>query len=58
MITGNLVASGGVGLTGVLSPEEEKTKQIDQRALSRVIEFCEREGYDVGRHYFEPHESI
>ena len=50
---------GGLGLIiEVAGPEEEKVKLIDQRALSRVLEFCEREGYEVGHHSFEQYESI
>jgi hypothetical protein len=50
---------GGLGLIiEVAGPEQEKVKSIDQRALSRVLEFCEREGYEVGHHSFEQYESI
>ena len=50
---------GGLGLIiEVTGPEKEKVKSIDQRALSRVLEFCEKEGYEVGHHTFEKYESI
>ncbi len=50
---------GGLGLIiEVVGPEEEVVKSIDQRALSRVLEFCEREGYQVGHHSFEQYESV
>ena len=50
---------GGLGLIiEVVGPEEEKIKEIDLRAVSRVLEFCEKEGLDVGHHTLEKHESI
>jgi hypothetical protein len=42
----------------VVGPEEEKIKEIDLRAVSKVLEFCEKEGLDVGHHTMEKHESI
>ena len=50
---------GGLGLIiEVVGPEEEKIKEIDLRAVSKVLEFCEKEGLDVGHHTLEKHESI
>ena len=50
---------GGLGLIiEVVGPEEEKIKEIDLRAVSRILEFCEKEGLDVGYHTLEKHESI
>jgi len=33
-----------------LGPEEEKIKAIDLRAVARILEFCEKEGYEVRHH--------
>ncbi len=42
---------GGLGLViEVVGPEEDGIKAIDTRAMSRIIEFCEKEGLDVGHH--------
>jgi hypothetical protein len=50
---------GGLGLIiEVVGPEEEKIKEIDLRAVSKILEFCEKEGLDVGDHTLEQHESI
>ena len=50
---------GGLGLIiEVVGPEEEKIKQIDLRTVSKILEFCEKEGLDVGHHTLEKHESI
>ena len=57
----NVYASDDVGCLGlvieVVGPEEEKIKTIDLRAMSRVLEFCEKEGYAVEYHFFGKHES-
>lgn len=44
-----------IEVTGI---EEEKIKAIDLRAVSRILEFCEKEGYEVGHHSLEPYEII
>jgi len=50
---------GGLGLiVEVVGPEEEKIKEIDMRAVSKILEFCEKEGLDVGHHTLGQHESI
>lgn len=50
---------GGLGLIiEVVGPEEEKIKEIDLRAVSKILEFCEKEGLDVGHHTLGQHESI
>lgn len=50
---------GGLGMIiEVVGPDEETLKSIDLRAMSRVLEFCEKEGYDVGHHSFGQYESI
>ena len=42
---------GGVGIIiEIVGPEEDKIKAIDLRAVARILEFCEREGYEVGHH--------
>lgn len=42
---------GGLGVViEVVGPEEDGIKAIDLRAMSRIIEFCEKEGLDVGHH--------
>ena len=50
---------GGLGLIiEVVGPNEEILKAIDLRAISKVLEFCEKEGYDIGYHSFGQYESI
>ena len=50
---------GGLGLIiEVVGPEEWKIKEIDLRAVSKILEFCEKEGLDVGHHTLEKRESI
>jgi len=50
---------GGLGLIiEVVGPEEKEMKAIDLRAMSRILEFCEKEGLDVGHHSFGQYESI
>src|SRR4030042_2126973 len=44
---------GGLGvIIEVVGPEEDRIKAIDLRAVSRILEFCEKEGFDVGHHSF------
>jgi len=58
----NVYACCGVGGLGVVievvGPEEEKIRAIDLRALSRILEFCEKEGYSIGYHSFGQFESV
>jgi hypothetical protein len=50
---------GGLGLIiEVVGPEQERIRQIDLRAVSKILEFCEKEGYDIGHHSLERHESL
>jgi len=50
---------GGLGLIiEVVGPDEDKIKEIDLRAVSKVMEFCEKEGLDMGDHTLEKHEYI
>lgn len=56
----NVYSCCGIGGLGIIievaGPEEDKIKSVDHRALSRVMEFCEKEGYEVGHHTFEKYE--
>ena len=58
----NVYACCGVGGLGVVievvGPEEERIRAIDLRAMSRILEFCEKEGYDIGYHSFGQYESV
>jgi hypothetical protein len=50
---------GGLSLIiEVAGPEEEQLKAIDLRAMSRILEFCEKEGIDVGHHTYMPYETL
>ena len=58
----NVYACCGVGGLGliieVVGPEKEGIKAIDLRAMSRILEFCEKEGYDIGDHSFGEYETL
>ena len=58
----NAYACCGLGGLGIIveavGPEEEKIKAIDLRAMSRILEFCEKEGYEVGHHTVEQHDMM
>lgn len=53
---------GGVAGLGVIievvGPEEERIKAIDLRAVSKILEFCEKEGCEIGDHALEQHDII
>lgn len=50
---------GGLGvIIEVIGPEEQKIRAIDLRTMSRILEFCEKEGLEVGHHSFGPYESL
>jgi hypothetical protein len=50
---------GGLGIIiEVVGPEEERIKAVDLRALSKILELCEKEGCDVGHHSFGQYESL
>jgi hypothetical protein len=50
---------GGLGLViEVVGPEEDKIKAIDLRAMSKILEFCEKEGLEIGHHSFGKYESL
>jgi hypothetical protein len=51
--------TGGLGIIiEVVGPEEDKIKAIDLRAVSKILEICEKEGFDVGHHSLGQYESI
>ena len=58
----NVYACCGIGGVGVIievvGPEEEKIREIDLRAVSKILEFCEKEVYEVGYHAVERHDFI
>ena len=58
----NVYACCGIGGLGVIievvGPRKDKIKAIDLRVVSRILEFCEQEGYEIGYHNFEEHEVI
>ncbi len=50
---------GGLGMIiEVIGSDEETLKAIDLRAMSKVLEFCEKEGYGIGYHSFGQYESM
>jgi hypothetical protein len=58
----NVYACCGVGsnsiIVEVVGPEEETIKTIDLRAMSKIMEFCEKEGYTTGHHTLERYELV
>jgi len=56
----NVYACCGVAGTGVIievvGPEEKKIRAIDLKAVSKILELCEREG--LAYHTFEPLEVM
>ena len=51
--------TGGLDLIlEVTGPTEETLKAIDLRAASRVLEYCEKQGYSMGAHSLGRFESI
>ncbi len=51
--------TGGLDLIlEVVGPEEETLEAIDLRVTSRVLEFCEKQGYSMGYHSLGKFESI
>lgn len=50
---------GGLGLiVEVLGPEKQKIKEIDTRTVAKIMEFCEKEGLEIGHHTIGKHESL
>jgi len=58
----NVYACCGVGgnslIVEVVGPEEKTIKAIDLRAMSKILEFCEREGYTAGHHTLQQYEFL
>jgi hypothetical protein len=58
----NVLACCGIGgfslIVEVAGPDEEKIKAIDLRAMSRILEFCEKEEIEVGHHTSGKFESM
>lgn len=58
----NVLSCCGIGglslIIEVAGPEEEKIRSVDLRAVSRILEFCEKEGYDIGYHSFGQFETV
>ena len=51
--------TGGLDLIlEVTGPDEETLKAVDLRAASRVLEYCEKQGYCMGAHSLGRFESI
>jgi len=51
--------TGGLDLIlEVVGPEEATLEAIDLRVTSRVLEFCEKQGYSMGYHSLGKFESI
>ena len=52
---------GGVGglsiIIEVAGPKEEKIREVDLRAISKILEHCEKEGCDVGHHIIQQYEE-
>ena len=50
---------GGLGLIiEIVGPDEDGIKAIDLRAMSRILEFCEKEGLEVGHHSLGQYETL
>ncbi len=58
----NVLSCCGIGglaiVIEIAGPEEEKIRAVDLKAISQIIEFCEKEGYDVGYHSIGPLETM
>jgi hypothetical protein len=58
----NVYACCGVGgnslIVEVVGSEEEMIRAIDLRAISKILEFCEKEGYTIGHHTLERYELV
>jgi hypothetical protein len=58
----NIYSCCGVGGLSVIieiaGPKEEKIREIDLRAISKILEYCEKEGCDVGHHIIQKYEEI
>jgi len=58
----NVLSCCGIGglsvIIEVVGPDEDGIKAIDMRAMSRILEFCEKEGLEVGHHSVGQYESM
>jgi hypothetical protein len=58
----NVLSCCGIGglsiVIEVVGPDEDGIKAIDVRAMSRILEFCEKEGLEVGHHSVGQYESM
>jgi len=51
--------TGGLDLIlEVTGPDEQTLEAVDLRAASRVLEYCEKQGYSMGAHSLGRFESI
>jgi hypothetical protein len=51
-------AIGGLSIIiEIVGPKEEKIREIDLRAISKILEHCEKEGCDVGHHIIQQYEE-
>jgi hypothetical protein len=57
----NVLSCCGIGglsvIIEIVGPDENGIKAIDLRAMSRILEFCEKEGLAVGHHSLGSYES-
>jgi hypothetical protein len=58
----NIYSCCGVGglsiIIEIVGPKEEKIREVDLRAISKILEHCEKEGCDVGHHVIQQYEEI
>ncbi len=58
----NVLSCCGIGglsiIIEIVGPDEDGIKAIDMRAMSRILEFCEKEGLEVGHHSVGQYESM
>ena len=52
---------GGVGglsiIIEIAGPKEDKMREADLRAISKILEHCEKEGCNVGHHIIQQYEE-
>lgn len=57
----NVLSCCGIGglsmIIEIVGPEDDKIRAIDLRAVSRILEFCEKEGLEVGHHSLGQYET-
>ena len=58
----NVYACCGIGsnsiIVEVIGPKEETIKAIDLKAMSKILEICEKEGFKTGHHTLEKYEFM